>query len=86
MKLLTDSLWLPGNLDLARKRAITCEAIGIQFMEITATCPGLLLTQEFYLQTALLTVSKVTFSVPVHRTLFKYLNTADRACNFKNIM
>lgn len=86
MKLLTDTLWLSGNLDLARKRAVTHEAIGIQPMEITATCPGLLLTQELYLQTALLTASKIKFSVPVHRTLFKYLNTEDRAYSFKNSM
>lgn len=74
MKLLADTLWLPGNLDISRKRAVTCQAVGNQFMEITATCLllGLLLTQEFYLQTALLTVMKVKFSVPVHRTLFKF--------------
>lgn len=73
-------------MHLARKKAIIGEVIGTQFMEITATCQGLLLTPEFHLRTALLTVSKIKFIVPEHRTLFKYLNAADRAHNFKNIM
>ena len=69
-------------MHLARKKAITSEVIGTQFIEITATSQGLLLTPEFHLWTVLLTVSKIKFTVPEHRTLFKYLNAADRAYNF----
>lgn len=86
MNLLTDTLRLYGNLHLARKKAIISEVIGTQLVEITAICQGLLLTPEFHLWMALLTVSKIKFAVPEHRTLFKYLNAADRAYNFKKIM
>lgn len=35
MNLLTDTLCLYGNLHLARKKAVTSEVIGTQFVEIT---------------------------------------------------
>jgi len=71
---------------LASNRDITSEVIGAQFMEITAICQGLLLTPEFHLWKALLTVCKIKFTIPEHRTMFKYLIAADRAYNIRSVM